>query len=605
MADYYSVLKKTINGLQENTGSARRGVYQRARSAIVKQLQNYDPPLTPSQITEEQLKLEEAIRKVEAEAARASLGLGNAPAQPAKQPTAAPGGASGGAHAGVAGPATSQPAQRPPAPPQTAQAPVPPTQPQRPPASPSPYAAEHATQTTGAAGASGGAAEANNGPAEPDVFKQAVKAASDLGAAAHQASKKARDQLPGANDAKREPDLGDVPPAEVQPAVSSAYRPKPREEDVWVPGEARKQALAEEAKDDAEAPELAKRPRGKQRAAKASSALVGDAGLSEEGLRPSRMPQVIGIFIVLALLGAGGYALYSQKDDLMTLIEPTVTDGGSDTAQPAPAEEPEEPASNKNTDRLLNDDGSQVSPDARAVSTQRVTSVSRDVTNPGSGAEATPPPSLPVTPPDIPSPDEVDAVPVTTNSVRPAESLTAEAEQTAVAQQGILYEEAANPGESGTASRGNVMWSLDRGDSAGRIVKAVAVMPDRNVTITMSIKPNADNSLPASHLLELRFDLPRDFAGQGIAEVPGIIMKPTEQARGEPLAGAAVKVSDNFFWIALSDAEADRVTNMKRLEEREWIDIPLLYNNGKRAILTFEKGVSGNRVISQALESWN
>lgn len=76
MADYNSVLKKAVAGLQENTGSARRAVYQRARNAIVKQLKSYDPPLSPSQITEEQLKLEEAIRKVEAEAARESLGLG-------------------------------------------------------------------------------------------------------------------------------------------------------------------------------------------------------------------------------------------------------------------------------------------------------------------------------------------------------------------------------------------------------------------------------------------------------------------------------------------------------------------------------------------------
>lgn len=75
MADYYSILKKTIASLPESNGASRRSVYSRARNAIVNQLKAYEPPLSPSEITSEQLRLEEAIRKIEAEAARAELGL--------------------------------------------------------------------------------------------------------------------------------------------------------------------------------------------------------------------------------------------------------------------------------------------------------------------------------------------------------------------------------------------------------------------------------------------------------------------------------------------------------------------------------------------------
>lgn len=594
MADYYSVLKKTINGLQENTGSARRGVYQRARSAIVKQLQNYDPPLTPSQITEEQLKLEEAIRKVEAEAARASLGLGAASSPQAVQPTSAPKPSAAPHSYGAAktgGPTETQPVGAP-----SGSQPTPSAGagegPQKPPADTASHAAEKHDEGQ-------------------DVFKQAVKAASDLGSAAHQANQKAREHFPEAPREKREPEFdseasqapskAESPEAKASPA--SSKRPA-REEDLWVPGEARKQARGDD--DTSPKPETPKsvsreRPRGqsKRTAAKAASA---SASINDEGLKPSRMPQLIGLLIVLALLGAGGYALYSQKDDLMALIEPVQEETDSE-APPAEPAQPAEPQIKKNTDRLLNDDGSQVSPDARAVTTERVTSVSRDVTDDAASTDA-PTPAAPQ-PQEIPAAEELDSVSVRTDTVRPAERITEQDTQTAVAQQGILYEEAATPGESGTASRGNVIWTLEPAGSGKQMVKAVAVMPERNVTVTMSLKPNTDDSLPASHLLELQFDLPGDFSGQGISEVPGIIMKPTEQARGEPLAGAAVKVSDNFFWIALSDAEAERVTNMKRLQEREWIDIPLLYNNGKRAILTFEKGVAGNRVISKAMESWN
>src|SRR3979411_2314887 len=71
MADYYPLVAKAIAGLERNTGEGRRALYERARSALVAQLRGMnDPPLTEAEITRERLALEEAIRKVEAEAAR-------------------------------------------------------------------------------------------------------------------------------------------------------------------------------------------------------------------------------------------------------------------------------------------------------------------------------------------------------------------------------------------------------------------------------------------------------------------------------------------------------------------------------------------------------
>src|SRR5690242_10090822 len=70
MTDYYPLIGKAVAGLEKNTGEARRALYERARTALVNQLRNMNPPLTESEITRERLALEEAIRKVEAEAAR-------------------------------------------------------------------------------------------------------------------------------------------------------------------------------------------------------------------------------------------------------------------------------------------------------------------------------------------------------------------------------------------------------------------------------------------------------------------------------------------------------------------------------------------------------
>src|SRR2546428_8659871 len=70
MTDYHPLIAKAVAGLEKNPGEARRVLYERARTALVGQLRNMSPPLTESEITRERLGLEEAIRKVEAEAAR-------------------------------------------------------------------------------------------------------------------------------------------------------------------------------------------------------------------------------------------------------------------------------------------------------------------------------------------------------------------------------------------------------------------------------------------------------------------------------------------------------------------------------------------------------
>src|SRR4051794_5215022 len=71
MADYYPLVAKAVAGLEKNTGEGRRTLYERARTALVAQLRGMnDPPLTEAEITRGRLALEEAIRKVEAEAAR-------------------------------------------------------------------------------------------------------------------------------------------------------------------------------------------------------------------------------------------------------------------------------------------------------------------------------------------------------------------------------------------------------------------------------------------------------------------------------------------------------------------------------------------------------
>ena len=85
MTDYRPLLSRAIANLDPNTGEARRAVYDRARTALVNQLRGMNPPLAEADITRQRLALEEAIRKIEGEAASAQ-----AAPPPPQQPAAPP-----------------------------------------------------------------------------------------------------------------------------------------------------------------------------------------------------------------------------------------------------------------------------------------------------------------------------------------------------------------------------------------------------------------------------------------------------------------------------------------------------------------------------------
>ncbi|HEX4410574.1 MAG TPA: hypothetical protein VH206_17520 [Xanthobacteraceae bacterium] len=68
MADYYPLITRAVAGLGTSTNQERRSLYERARTALVGQLRGVDPPLSEADITRERLALEDAVRKVEAEA---------------------------------------------------------------------------------------------------------------------------------------------------------------------------------------------------------------------------------------------------------------------------------------------------------------------------------------------------------------------------------------------------------------------------------------------------------------------------------------------------------------------------------------------------------
>jgi hypothetical protein len=123
------------------------------------------------------------------------------------------------------------------------------------------------------------------------------------------------------------------------------------------------------------------------------------------------------------------------------------------------------------------------------------------------------------------------------------------------------------------------------------------------MTVTITVRRNPDTTLPASHTVEIQFATPGDPFG-GVSNMPGIRAKITETAQGTPLVGQVVRVMPGFFLIGLSAVETDREQNLSMLRERGWLDIPFVYNNGRRAVLVVDKGTPGERAVNEAVMAW-
>ena len=80
MDDYYGLIAKAVKSLDLSTETTRRAIYDLARSAMLAKLRSLTPALSESDIRREQVALDEAISKAEAEASLLS------PRRPESQP---------------------------------------------------------------------------------------------------------------------------------------------------------------------------------------------------------------------------------------------------------------------------------------------------------------------------------------------------------------------------------------------------------------------------------------------------------------------------------------------------------------------------------------
>lgn len=478
MADYYPLLSRAVSGLDHSTGEARRTLYERARTALVNQLNSVQPELSVSEITRERLALEEAIRRVEAEAAERSREEEARAAPPSVPPPPAE-------------PEDEEPDVAPPDPAWAVEPPKPA------PKEPSPSLTDRGLKG----------------------YREIMGEAEELGAGTTKAAESARDVYEA------------IPPAPGTPPLP----PRPRERDT---GASRREAPPHRATTELPTAHDLDQPEQAEAAARPQPYEDLEDGYVQP--RRSYGPLILIAVLVLLVLGVGA-AAYWQRDTIAGLYHSVMA---SFRGAPTP---PKEAAG----------------PQQRPKIADRI----------GPGAQQ-----------------------------------DAKNNAAAVAQKVVLYEEDPNDPQ-GKRFVGSVIWRTETVSPGPGLAPELAIradidIPERKMRMSWSLRRNTDTTLPASHTIEIMFTVPPDFDGGGISNVPGVLMKQSEQTRGVPLAGLAVKVTNNFFLIGLSAVEADVQRNVQLLKERSWFDVPVVYNNNRRAIIAVEKGTPGERVFEDAFRAW-
>lgn len=545
MADYYPLIARAVAGLDANsTGEQRRALYERARTALIAQLRGVTPPLSESEITRERLTLEEAIRKVEQEAAQRARGA-RSDGFVRRGGDALKGAAGRGSVSGAAASAADRPSTRaerererersrpiperddgPMIRPRSAESrdldwddqpveqPAPPPVPSRP--EPPQARGERSAPLRRPDRPSPSQQPSSRDPNGTRGFRDVVADADELGGAALEANRAARRTYanvpsPSPEFDRLEPTLEDRAAEQLQ---GGAYN-----------------------FDSDEAPPSPPPPQQRARPRVLSPEQVRSS--NEARRRPANLMRSVPIGRMLMaglVLIVAGFLIWQW---------------------------------------------------------QNIRGIARDLFSSSQQQAQTQPKPAGDTPQDKP---------------KIADRVGQPSPQAPVAQRVVLYDE--DPGDpQGKQYVGQVVWRTDQvggtnGQPSDIAVRADIEIPDRKFKMTFLLRRNNDSSLPASHTAELTFILPPDFAGGGIDSVPGVLMKSNEQARGTPLAGLAVKVTDGFFLVGLSNVDADRSRNIQLLKERSWFDIPLVYTNKRRAIIAMEKGAPGERAFNDAFTAW-
>ena len=600
MADFVSVLKKQLDKKGEPSFEVRKQIYDGARAVLAKKLAEYSPPLAPDVVSKQKRSLEDAISSVEREYVKRV---------PAEDPLAELEHIFSSIDRNKNQPSHSR-------------QPVAPE-----PAKPDPFKSE---------------------PLRPAPAPARTEPSWQSGPKAEPARQPpAKDEPAWQNTVRTEPNWQTAPKAEPAWQKATPPMPSPREDDLGMAG-------MDDADDGGDVFANDEQP--------AADTFQRLRPQPQE--RRRSYGGLIAAVVALLVLAGGGYGIWLNKNAFGSLlglgaggsktvsteplVKPAPAKPATETAAaPAPAATGEAADTTKFTQRLTPEgketdpgpaggqatigEGESVAaltsrppaapattPPAAATQTPEApaaTPAPTDAANPTPPAAGTTPPAADAATPSAAgaTPPAAGATPPAAGTTPPAAGTTTPAPATAeatvpVGQKAIFYEERTST-QQGTAEPGSIVWSMVQESPGGDLppepaIRAEATIPGKNIQLRMTIRRNTDQTLPASHIIEMIFLTPQGFDGGGVDNILRIAMKSSEQDAGSPLIGIPAKIADGFFLVALNDTKADEDANLTLLRGQDWIDVPVVYKTGRRALLTMEKGIPGEKVFDEALKAW-
>ncbi len=152
-----------------------------------------------------------------------------------------------------------------------------------------------------------------------------------------------------------------------------------------------------------------------------------------------------------------------------------------------------------------------------------------------------------------------------------------------------------------------VIWRLDNvggvGEQVGSAVRGDVDIPDAKMKATLVFRKNTDQTLSASHTINVSFNVAPGSPLGGVKAIGPIQMRRPEAQSGEKIAGIPVPITDNNFLIGLMRGDQEK-RNMTLLQTLAVLDLPLQLNDGRAATISMEKGPTGERVFADAIQAW-
>jgi hypothetical protein len=173
----------------------------------------------------------------------------------------------------------------------------------------------------------------------------------------------------------------------------------------------------------------------------------------------------------------------------------------------------------------------------------------------------------------------------------------------------VFIEEQAGGIGDAKKTEGRVTWKLDTLTSgttgaADLGVRATIDLSEAGLTASLLFRKNRDLSSANAYLIEVNFQSVGDAPNGKIRDISLPELRPDEKTRGVALAGIPVPVSDNVFLVGLNGLPADMKRNIELIQKQNWFFIQMRFATGKRALLLFEKGKTGDRVFEDAIQTW-